>query len=156
MKHLYSLLEEFSIRMDDEDDFDRSREFDLNDESDDEFDFDFDAEKSEKSDVDFDFDFDSGSLDFERGSGRFDMDAKDDSFENELSSRSRPRFDDSEEDLPRGLSDVDDDDGEFAGERKVDITDRLKQLLGSKNRDHSDEIERPKERSPRLSDFDDI
>ena len=110
---VYELLNEFSIRMNDRPE--RRPE----DERDDEFDFSFDDDSAfDDSSVDMDMDMDMD----------MDFDSEDDFVDREFN-----RPDDDEfggEEFPDGLDDVDAADGEFGGERKVDITDRLKKLLG--------------------------
>jgi hypothetical protein len=83
---------------------------------------------------------------------------EDDDFDFEIGGRDdRGELDDVEgEDIPSGLSDVDDDDGTFGDERKIDITDRLKKLLSRRGEDEIDDhrgMDRDDEL--RLSDFDD-
>lgn len=108
---LHKLLREFNIRMDSSGESQRTRP--QPDDSDDEdFSFDFDTGRT-GSDMDFSGDDDFGN-DF----------SGDDGLESEFG-------DDFEgdEELPPGLDDMEDDDGTFAGERRVDITDRLKKML---------------------------
>lgn len=144
---VYKLLKEFSIRMndrperpsmDDEEEFDfglsgGDERGDTEDEfSDREFDMD-------DADSDFDgMDFDQDELEF----GDFERGEPDDEFGNDG--------------LPRGLDDVDPDDGEFGDERKVDITDRLKRLLARRGetQDELDDKIGDTPRSLSLSDVD--
>lgn len=140
MNEVHKLLQEFSIRMndrDDRDDRDRPRDPDMGD--DDEFDFDLGSDGE-------DDEFDS------RGYDDSEFDDRDPDLDGE------PGMDSSYDDFPDSLDDVDDGDGEFGGERKVDITDRLKQLLrrrGEGDDEFGDEFDGE---SPELnlSDIDDL
>lgn len=110
MNELTKLLKEFNIKMDDERERD-PLEPEM-DGGDDEFDFNISGD-------------DTGEFDTEDEFGDFERDQPDDEFGN------FPDMDDNmdDEDLPMGLSDMEDEEGEFNGERKVDITDRLKKML---------------------------
>ena len=119
MSELHNILKEFDIKMFDRDDEDRR-----DDESpSDEFDFDLSSDSTEDELGDFE---------------RDPFNDEDDEFGN-----FRPSGDDGELDseMPSGLQADDDDDdleGEFGGERKVDITDRLKKLLARTTDDEFD------------------
>lgn len=145
---VYKLLKEFSIRMndrperptmdDDEDEFDFDLSGDDDFESDDYMDREFDGSDD---DSEFDgMDFDQDELEF----GDYERGEPDDEFGNDG--------------FPRGLDDVEPDDGEFGDERKVDITDRLKRLLARRG-ETEDELNDKIGDTPRslsLSDVDDF
>ena len=135
---VYKLLQEFSIRMNDRPERPEEEE--------DEFDFDLSGENRDEYDTPDDesefggLDFDKDDLEF----GDFDKGEPEDEFGNFGSSGMA------------GLDDVDDGDGEFAGERKVDITDRLKDLLakrGDADREFDSKMDAP---DLNLSDINDL
>lgn len=130
---VHDLLNEFSIKMNDRDDSER-----------------FDDPRDMESDDEFDFDLSSGEDgefdDRDRPRGEegddLDLDSEYDDFDDD-DSEMGSSFDD----FPDSLGDVDDDDGEFGGERKVDITDRLKKMLARRG---EGEDEMDTEPSPEL------
>lgn len=136
MNKAIELLQEFDIRLDNDRESRRGRDrMDDPHMRDREDDPRMDRGREERPRIDDEDDFD------------FEVDGRDD----------REEFDDvGGDDIPAGLSDVDDDDGTFGDERKIDITDRLKKLLSRRGEGEIDDprgMDRDDEL--RLSDFDD-
>ena len=126
---VHKLLHEFSIRMNDRPENPEEEEDE----------FDFDLKSDSKAD---DLDFDRDELEF----GDFEPPEDEDEFGN----YGHPS------NFPDGLDDVDDEDGEFGGERKVDITDRLKSLLARRGETEDDLDSKMDSPELNLSDIDDL
>jgi len=115
---VHKLLQEFNIRMDGRGEGRRTKpSFDDRNRGMDDGDDDFGLGDMDRDMDDDEFEFGSDDdMDDEFGSDDMDRGMDDDEFE----------F--GSDDVPPGLDDME-DDGTFAGERRVDITDRLKRLL---------------------------